>query len=575
MKQIFQTPDAAFPLALSLVLLALVGFEATLLPGLTGRANSSGWLLMALLVLGVVMALFRPRRGLSLGAAALVPVTLYFGPIAAGLMAGMLRAAQLLGRPPVERTRARTRARLAVGPLLTSSLIVALAGLGAASLWFFFVLSPEPRDWGAMALVWASVAGLAQVLVIAGLDWVAGWAGVRSETDLKLLDPTLLLDAAGWVIGGTLVAVFATADLGVALAVVIAIVLLVAELTRNELLLARRQRQIATLSEMSSIGHRMGQREPQLERVAEQVLGECRKLVPAQWLDLRLSGKADQELSWHVELDGEVEEGLAEPPEAPPPIPGVHKRVNWQVLEKDLVSGEQTFGVLRLWTDPRQVEWEQIELLDTMLPQLATSLAAVLLDFKANRDALTGVATRSVLEDRLEQAFAVCCQEGSAMAVVMCDIDHFKSVNDEHGHAVGDRALQEVAAALEGHSRDGDLCCRYGGEEFTVLMEGACGKEALAAAERLRHAIEAVRVDAGGTTLELTASLGVACFPETFVESGADLVPLADSALYESKRRGRNRSILTVGNGRFMNTRGRELKGKGRTEEIEAPRLFV
>ena len=157
----------------------------------------------------------------------------------------------------------------------------------------------------------------------------------------------------------------------------------------------------------------------------------------------------------------------------------------------------------------------------------------------------------------------------------MCDIDHFKAVNDEYGHAVGDRALQEVAAALETHSRDGDLCCRYGGEEFTVLMEGAHGKAALAAAERLRHAIEAVRVEAGSQTLELTASLGVSCFPETFVESGADLVPLADAALYESKRRGRNRSLMALGNNRFKNTQGRELKGRGKTEEIEAPRLFV
>ena len=418
MKQIFQTPDTAFPLALSLVLLALVGFEATVLPGLIGRADSSGWLLMALLVIGVLMSQFRPRRGLSLGASALVPVALYFGPIAAGLMAGVLRAAQLLGRPPVERRQARARARLAFGPLVTSSLIVALAGLGAASLWFFVVLAPEPREWGMTALGWALVAGIVQVLIISGLDWLAGWAGVRSEMHLEPLDPILLLDAAGWVLGGTLVAVFATADLGIALAVLLAVVVLVAELTRSELLLARRRRQIATLSEMSSVGHRMGQREPQLARVAEQLMGECRKLVPAQWLDLRLTGKPEQELSWHVGLDGETVEGVAEPPEAPPPIPGVHKRVSWQVLEKDLVSGQQTFGVLRLWTDPRQVEWEQIELLDTMLPQLATSLAAVLLDYKANRDALTGVATRAVLEERLERAFAVCCQEGSSMAVV-------------------------------------------------------------------------------------------------------------------------------------------------------------
>jgi diguanylate cyclase (GGDEF)-like protein len=293
-------------------------------------------------------------------------------------------------------------------------------------------------------------------------------------------------------------------------------------------------------------------------------------------MHLELAGKIDDSQSWWVGPEGQVDEGAPAPPPAPPSIPGVHRRVGWQILDRDLISGEQTIARLSLWTDPRQVEWEQLELLDTLLPQLATSLAAVLLDQKAHRDALTGASTRSVLEDRLVRAYERCCLEGRPMAVVMCDIDHFKSINDTHGHAVGDMALQEVAASLEQHSRDGDLCCRYGGEEFTVLMEGADGAAALAAAERLRKGLETIRVHAGGgTVVELTASLGVASFPETYVGSGPELVPLADAALYEAKRRGRNRSLLSLGQGRFQNTRGRSLKGAIKVKEIEAPRLFV
>ena len=103
-----------------------------------------------------------------------------------------------------------------------------------------------------------------------------------------MLDPRLLLDTAGWILGGVLVAVFASAGSGVGLLVVVAVVLLVAELTRNELRLARRSRQIATLSEMSSVGHRMSGPQPAIERVAEQIIAECRRLVPAQWAQLEV-----------------------------------------------------------------------------------------------------------------------------------------------------------------------------------------------------------------------------------------------------------------------------------------------
>lgn len=575
MKRIFQTPETAFPLALSLVLLASVGFVATLLPGDVARTESSGWLLGALLVVGIAMGMFRPQRSLSLGAAVLAPTTLYFGPVVSGVLAGCLRVAQMLGRPPVEKSRARRRARLAVGDLLTSALKVAIAGLAASVMWFFLAVRPESQSWGGSGVAWAAAAGTAQAALVAAIGWVAGWSGVRGEKGLRLLDPRLLLDAVGWTLGGVLVAVFATSGSTVGLVMLAAVVLLVAELTRNERKLVQRERQIVTLSEMSAVGHRMGEHQPELERVAEQIIGECRKLVPAQWLQLEVVDRDVERVSWQAGPDGAVEEGVPRPPKAPPPIPGVHRRAAWQVLDKDLRSGERIIATLRLWTDPRQTEWEQLELLDTLLPQLATSLAAVLADQKASRDALTGVATRSILEERLERAYEHCCAEGSSMAVAMCDVDHFKSINDEYGHAAGDRALQEIATTLELHSRGRDTVCRYGGEEFTILMEGANGQASVAAAERLRKATEGIGVHKDGKKIELTASFGVASFPETYVGSGAELVPLADAALYEAKRRGRNRTLQALGQGRFKNARGRRLKGRTKSEEIEAPRLFV
>jgi diguanylate cyclase (GGDEF)-like protein len=576
MKRIFQTPETAFPLALSLVLLALVGVVSKLpLPEAAAFAGG-GWLLIALALLGSVMAMYRSRRGLALASAVLAPAAFFFGPAIAAGVAGLLRLVQLLARPPGERRRARTRPRVGRSALLTGVLSMMLSGLAAAGLWLLAAPLEALSGWSTGVLLWGFLAGIVQAAVVVGLAWLAQWAGMR-EVPPGIREPWPLLEIAGWMVGAVLVAVFATAGSGLGIASLVILAAVTFELARSEMLMARRGRQIETLSEMSSVGLRMGGTEPELAQVAEQLLGECGKLVPAQWMHLELAGKVDDDVrGWWVGPQGMVEEGAPDLPAAPPSIPGVHRRVEWQVLDRDLISGEQTIARLSLWTDPRQVEWEQLELLDTLLPQLAISLAAVLLDQKAHRDALTGAATRSVLEDRLVGAYERCCREGRAMAVVMCDIDHFKNINDSHGHAVGDLALQEVAASLELHSRDGDLCCRYGGEEFTVLMEGAKGDEALAAAERLREGLEAVRVNAGGgTVIEVTASLGVASFPETYVESGPDLVPLADAALYEAKRRGRNRSLLALGQSRFKNTRGRSLKGAVKSEEIEAPRLFV
>jgi diguanylate cyclase (GGDEF)-like protein len=575
MKRIFQTPDTAFPLALSLVLLASVGFVATLLPDGVGRAESNGTLLALLIVVGILLALYRPQSGLSTGAAVLAPVTLYFGPIIGGLLAGLLRVAQFLGRPPVDRSGVRKRSYIKPGALLTSSLKVALAGLAACTVWYLLAIAPETLLPGGASIWWALVAGLVQALLLGVIGSLAGWAGVESEMQVRVLEPRHLLDVVGWVLGGILVAVFSTSGARIGLVTLGALLLLVAELTRTELKLARRDRQISRLSEMSAASHRMSTPQPELVRVAEQILTECRTLVPAQFLQLEIVDRGVDRVSWRVGPDEVFEEGVPRPPESPPPIPGVHKRAKWQVIDKDLIAGERAIAVLRLWTDPRQIEWEQLELLDTLLPQLTTSLAAILADQRAKRDALTGVATRAVLEERLERAYAKCCDDGSSMAVVMCDADHFKAINDEHGHAVGDRALQELATALEQHSRGRDVVCRYGGEEFTVLMEGADGKAAVAAAERLRKAVEKIRIHLDDQTVGVTASLGVAAFPEVFVDAGADLVPLADAALYEAKRRGRNRTLIAVGEGSFKNSRGQKLKSKKGKEEVEAPRLFA
>ncbi|MBV8577812.1 MAG: PleD family two-component system response regulator [Acetobacteraceae bacterium] len=135
------------------------------------------------------------------------------------------------------------------------------------------------------------------------------------------------------------------------------------------------------------------------------------------------------------------------------------------------------------------------------------------------------------------------------IAVLMVDVDHFKTVNDKHGHAEGDRALKTVADIIRGHTRVFDSIARYGGEEFVVVMPGTDTVEGARAAERLREAVELLSSARGtGSGYRLTVSIGVACSsgrpirPET-------LLRFADEALYAAKRQGRNRVIVAGGAG--------------------------
>jgi diguanylate cyclase (GGDEF)-like protein len=120
-----------------------------------------------------------------------------------------------------------------------------------------------------------------------------------------------------------------------------------------------------------------------------------------------------------------------------------------------------------------------------------------------------------------------------------------------------------------------DLCCRYGGEEFVLLMDGTNGEAGLAVAERLRQAIEALDFQVEGQRVPLTLSAGVASFPDLYIKTGAELILFADEALYEAKRRGRNRCLLDAGQGRYMDVEGNILTTEEAAPAAEAPRIFV
>jgi diguanylate cyclase len=153
------------------------------------------------------------------------------------------------------------------------------------------------------------------------------------------------------------------------------------------------------------------------------------------------------------------------------------------------------------------------------------------------RDPLTGLYNRRYMEDALERYLSLAERSGNATSVLMIDLDDFKRLNDEHGHAKGDAVLRDVAGQMIGGLRPSDVVCRYGGEEFLVILPNCPLEDAVGKAEHLRARIEALSET---HRANVTASFGVAAVPVTSV-TATDLIPQADAALFRAKRAGKNR----------------------------------
>jgi two-component system, cell cycle response regulator len=161
-------------------------------------------------------------------------------------------------------------------------------------------------------------------------------------------------------------------------------------------------------------------------------------------------------------------------------------------------------------------------------------------------DSLTGLYNRRYLETHLNHLIEHYINRGKALSIVSVDVDFFKSINDSHGHDVGDKVLQELAQRLKVNTRSVDLCCRVGGEEFIMVLPNTATELSSRIAERLRRAMASKSFDCGnGLMVPVTVSVGVASL------SGADdtlekLLKRADQALYSAKREGRNRVVIAA-----------------------------
>jgi diguanylate cyclase (GGDEF)-like protein/PAS domain S-box-containing protein len=200
--------------------------------------------------------------------------------------------------------------------------------------------------------------------------------------------------------------------------------------------------------------------------------------------------------------------------------------------------------VFRDISDQRKIEEElqaanqrlraQIEQIDSLRAQLEEQVI---------HDSLTGLHNRRYLDETLPPALAQAGRMSWPLSLVMIDIDHFKLLNDTFGHDAGDRMLQALAGQLSLHVRAGDILCRYGGEEFVLVLPGMGAEAACKRAEEWRLACAEVAVPYDGTSLRVTVSAGVAMFPAVG-ESKEALLRAADQALYEAKAGGRNQVVL-------------------------------
>jgi diguanylate cyclase (GGDEF)-like protein len=160
----------------------------------------------------------------------------------------------------------------------------------------------------------------------------------------------------------------------------------------------------------------------------------------------------------------------------------------------------------------------------------------------AATDGLTGLFNRRYFDSAFARELARCDRSSSSLALLLADIDHFKSFNDTYGHAMGDLVLRKVAGILSGALRKADVLARFGGEEFVILLPNVTAQGALESAERLRESVAFAQIHPGGPRKRVTVSIGAALFP-TDASDSESLLKAADEALYEAKHLGRNRVV--------------------------------
>jgi diguanylate cyclase (GGDEF)-like protein len=216
----------------------------------------------------------------------------------------------------------------------------------------------------------------------------------------------------------------------------------------------------------------------------------------------------------------------------------------WEIVA--LKASNKLIGHVYLASD-RELRPEERSILTTALNQFKTSVEKALYVEEvvalSVTDGMTDIGNRRHFTQNLEREIPRAIRHRQPLSLLIVDVDHFKKVNDIHGHLVGDVVLKGVARILEGCIRQTDLVARYGGEEFVVLAPSTDLESVRVLAERIRERVASTLFQSDGTRLSITVSLGVAELSLDQAQNADDLIAIADRRLYIAKREGRNRAV--------------------------------
>ncbi|MCF7924682.1 MAG: sensor domain-containing diguanylate cyclase [Candidatus Izimaplasma sp.] len=162
----------------------------------------------------------------------------------------------------------------------------------------------------------------------------------------------------------------------------------------------------------------------------------------------------------------------------------------------------------------------------------------------AANDPLTGIYNRRFGLQRLKEEFSRSIRYDIPIGLIMFDIDHFKTINDNYGHIIGDKVLINLTKIIKSSLREGDIFFRYGGEEFVIVLPGASLKDTTKTAEQMRHIIEDMETKHNSQVIKITISLGGTSYPEHDIENSEEMLKIVDSKMYQAKESGRNISII-------------------------------